>query len=239
MPTPECERRLAASSRRRRGEGKLWRKETRGRSIPGRGAAADGRMSRAGRDVSNPSLTAVDQQLLQKAAELHRPLARASAVARGNALGYAAFGALSLLVALVGLDPLGLAISALVTGVGVVQLRAAPRLRQGDPTAPRVLARNELVLMAGILVYCLLQLTVLRTSGAELQARVGGTGDLGLDLAELTDWMTTTIYSAFLGTTLLYQGGLALYFLRRRPMLERYLAETPAWARSVVESLRV
>jgi len=189
--------------------------------------------------VSNPSLTAVDQQLLQKAAELHRPLARASAVARGNALGYAAFGALSLLVALVGLDPLGLAISALVTGVGVVQLRAAPRLRQGDPTAPRVLARNELVLMAGILVYCLLQLTVLRTSGAELQARVGGTGDLGLDLAELTDWMTTTIYSAFLGTTLLYQGGLALYFLRRRPMLERYLAETPAWARSVVESLRV
>jgi hypothetical protein len=193
----------------------------------------------AGRDVSTPSLTAADQQLLRTAAELHRPLARAAAVARGNALGYAAFGALSLLVALFGLDPLGLAISALVTGVGVLQRRAAPRLRQGDPVAPRVLARNELVLMAGILVYCLLQLTVLRTSGAELQARIGDTGDLGLDLAELTDWMTTTIYSAFLGTTLLYQGGLALYFLRRKPLLERYLAETPAWTRAVVESLRV
>lgn len=193
--------------------------------------------SGAGRDMSTHSMTAADQQALRAAAELHRPLARAAAVARSNALGYAAFGVLSLLVALLGLDVVGLAISALVTAVGILQLRAAPRLKHGDPAALRLLARNELVLMAGILVYCLLQLTLLRASGAELQEQIGDTSDLGLDLAELSDWLNTTIYSVFLGTTLLYQGGLALYFLRRKPLLERYLAEAPAWARATVEAL--
>ena len=37
-----------------------------------------------------------------------------------------------------------------------------------DGAAPTILARNELVLMAGILVFCVLKLTVMRPSGEEL-----------------------------------------------------------------------
>jgi hypothetical protein len=59
-----------------------------------------------------------------------------------------------------------------------------------------------------------------------------------VDIGELTDSLNTTIYFTFLAATLLYQGGLALYFLRRKPMVERYLAEAPDWARATVESLR-
>src|SRR5262249_11284577 len=131
-------------------------------------------------------MTASDKEALRLTAELHRRLARAAAVARNNALGYAVFGALTLLVALFGPDVLGLTIGAVVTGVGVAQLRAAPRLRHGDLAAPRALARNELALMGGIIGYCLLKLTLLRESGAELQAQVGDTSDLGLDIGELT-----------------------------------------------------
>lgn len=183
-------------------------------------------------------MTAADKEALHATAELHRPLARAAAMARSNALGYAVFGALTVLVALFGLDVLGLTIGAVVTGVGVAQLRAAPRLRHGDLATPRALARNELVLMGGILCYCLLKLTLLRESGADLEAQVGDISGLGLSLGELTDTLNTTMYSTFLVVTLLYQGGLALYFLRRRPIVERYLAATPDWARATVESLR-
>src|SRR6185295_5235817 len=123
-------------------------------------------------------------------------------------------------------------------GVGVAQLRAAPRLRHGDLAAPRALARNELMLMCGIIGYCLLKLTLLRESGADLQAEVDDTSGLDLSIGELIDSLNTTMYFAFLVVTLLYQGGLALYFLRRRPIVERYLAEAPDWARATVESLR-
>lgn len=207
------------------------------RSAGSTGGADRGNTQR-GLDVTTQSMTPADKQALRSTADLHRPLARAAAVARSNALGYAVFGALTLLVALFGPDVLGLAIGAVVTGVGVAQLRAAPRLRHGDPAAPRVLARNELVLMGGIIGYCLLKLTLLRESGADLQSQVGDTGDLDLGIGELIDSLNTTMYSAFLAVTLVYQGGLALYFLRRRPIVERYLVEAPDWARATVESLR-
>lgn len=186
-------------------------------------------------------MSAADQAALLRTAELHRGLARAAALARANATGYVIFGGLSMFVAAPGLDVLGLAIGALLTGIGVAQLRAAKRLQRAEATAPRALARNELVLMGGIVVYCLLQLTVFRTSGAELEKQVGAVGDLGLELDfdELADAVNTTMYCTFLLVTLAYQGGMALYFQRRARVVASYLAETPAWARETVESMRV
>ena len=182
-------------------------------------------------------LTDAQRTQLELALELHRPLARAANVARSNARGYALFGALTLIVAALGPDALGLAIGAVVTGVGVAQLRAVPRLRAADAEAPRAMARNELLLMGGIALYALLKLTLLRETGEELQAQVGDTSGLGLDIAELSRSLNTLVYSTVLAVTLLYQGGLALYFLRRRPALERYRAQAPEWARTTVESL--
>jgi len=187
-------------------------------------------------------MSAADQAALLRTAERHRGLARAAAVARANATGYVIFGGLSMFVAAPGLDVLGLLVGALVTGVGVAQLRAAARLQRAEARAPRALMRNELALMGGIVVYCVLQLTVLRTSSAELEKQVGSLGDLGLDmdmdLDELASAFTTTLYCAFLLVTLAYQGGMALYFRRRGPLVASYLAESPAWARATVESLR-
>ncbi|HZM01080.1 MAG TPA: hypothetical protein VFD43_12600 [Planctomycetota bacterium] len=174
---------------------------------------------------------------LELAAALHRPLARAAQLGRSNAWGYAIFGVLTLLLAALGPDPLALAVGAVVTGVGVAQLRAARRLRAADPRAPRAMARNELLLMGAIGLYALLKLTLLAETGEALRSSgVDATG-LGLDIEELARSLNTLVYSGVLAVTLLYQGGLALYFLRRRATLERYLAEAPEWARTTVESL--
>lgn len=187
-----------------------------------------------GRDLS-----AEQRAQLEQAVALHRPLARAAGLARSNARGYVLFGALTLVVAIAfGLDPLGLAIGAIVTGIGVAQLRAARRLAAADPSAPRALARNELLLMGAIAGYAVLKLTLLRETGEDLEAQLGDTGALGVDIAELAQSMNTLLYTTVLAVTLLYQGGLALYFLRRRPALERYLAQVPEWARTTVESLK-
>jgi len=188
--------------------------------------------------VTPEPTTLSNQAALRAAAELHRPLARAAAVARNNALGYVAFGALTLLLSAPRLDLPGIAIGAVLTGVGVAQLRTAPRLRRADPAAPGMLARNEAVLLVAIVIYCVLQLTVLRTSSAALGDQLADAGDVGVELDALLDSVNAAVYCIFLGVALVYQGGLALYFKRRRPALERYLAETPDWARATIEALR-
>ena len=143
-----------------------------------------------------------------------------------------------MLFGLPSLDLAGLAIGAILTTTGLVELRTSRRLARADPSAPKILARNELVLMAGILVYCVLQLTVLRESGEELAARLGGTSGLGIDVAAMTESLNEVIYLTFIAVTLLYQGGMARYFLRRRAMIAAYLQECPEWARRVVAEIR-
>jgi len=67
---------------------------------------------------------------------------------------------------------------------------------------------------------------------------LGDTSALGIDVAALTDSVNAIIYSTFIAVTLLYQGGLVRYFLRRRPMIDAYLRECPEWARRVVVEVR-
>lgn len=178
-----------------------------------------------------------DQDLLQRAVALHRPIARAASLARRNGLSLLVFGVLSVLVSLIGFDPFGLAIGAVLTWTGLVEYRTSRRLARADLLAPRMLARNELALMAGILVYCVLKLTVLRESGDELSEQLSIASGMDIDLAELTDSLNTLIYTTFSVVTVFYQGGLARYFMRRRAMIESYLRESPEWARRTIAEL--
>ncbi|TDJ78900.1 MAG: hypothetical protein E2O39_01295 [Planctomycetota bacterium] len=188
--------------------------------------------------MSSRTMSTEEHEQLHRAAELLRPIARAAALGRKNGLGLLIFGVLGVLLSLPGLDAADFAIGAILTTTGLVEVRASRRLARADPAAPGLLARNELLLMAGILVYCMLQLTVLRASGDELAELLGDTSALGIDVAALTDSVNAIIYSTFIAVTLLYQGGLVRYFLRRRPMIDAYLRECPEWARRVVVEVR-
>jgi hypothetical protein len=174
---------------------------------------------------------------LQAAAALHRGLARAAALARGNGLFYAACGAITLLIALLQLDWIDVILGAIASAVGAAQVRAAARLRRAEPSAPGALARNELVLLGAIGAYCALELAGLGPSAADWEAQLDEAAGMELGLGELAESLATTTYATLLAVALLYQGGLALYFLRRRPLLERYVREAPAWARAVIEAL--
>ena len=187
--------------------------------------------------MTNPSTPAADREALRFAAELHGKLARAARVARLNGFGYALFGVLSSVLALPGPDGLGLVLGAALIAVGVAQVRGAPRLARGESSAARHLARNELVLMVVLVLYCLFQL-IPGGPGDELRDQIGNPAGMGPELVELADVVHRSLYTGFLCLTLLYQGGLALWFSRVRPLAERYLSEAPEWARETVESLR-
>ena len=187
----------------------------------------------AGRAPST-SMNAEEHAQLERAAELVRPLARAASLARSNGAGLLVFGVVGVLFSLSGRYPADLALGVLLAVSGFVELRTARRLARADPSAPRILAANELLLMAGILAYCTLRLADPPASGEDPAGQLGALGIAGDDLAALTESLSRLIYLSCAGITLLYQGGLALYFLRRRARIESYLTECPEWARRVV-----
>jgi hypothetical protein len=178
-----------------------------------------------------------EHEQLRQAAKLYRPIASAASLGRKNGLSLLIFGGISVLLSLSELDPVGFSIGAILTATGLVEFRISPRLTDADPSAPRILARNEVVLMACILTFCLLKLTVLRESGEALNELLGNTDTLGFDVTELSNSMNTLVYGVFIGVTLLYQGGMARYFLRCRPKIDTYLQECPEWARRIVAEL--
>jgi len=184
--------------------------------------------------MGSGTMSTEEREELRRAAAMVRPIARAAAVGRRNGTSLLVFGVLGGILGLPGLDPTSLAVAALLIATGSIELRTSRRLACADPAAPWILARNELVLMAGIVVFCVLELTVLREDPEELASRLGGTAALGIDVSALASSMNTLIYSTSIAVTLLYQGGMARYFLRRRVRIEAYLRECPEWARQVV-----
>ena len=177
--------------------------------------------------------------MLRIAAELHRPLARAAKRADFNGKLLAFCGGLSLAVTLLLVDPVGIALSVIVTAAGVFEVRQGRRLAAADDHAPLWLCRNELVLGAVLSLFWILNLTVWRDMGAELSRQLGGAGleDMGIDVEGWYESLSLLTYSTLLAATFLYQGGMARYFLKQREPLERYLDEVEPWAREVMQTI--
>ena len=95
-------------------------------------------------------MSAEDRAWLPRAAELHRPLARAAKLGMGNGMGYAVFGGLSLVFALPGWDMIGLILGAVLLGVGLYERTQSKRLLQADIAALLRLAGGELLLLGAI-----------------------------------------------------------------------------------------
>lgn len=175
-----------------------------------------------------------DKIVLEQAAALRAPLARAARLGRANSVGYALFGALTL--ALGGLADVPTALlGACLLAVGLRGHRGAARLAAGDASAPPSLARNEGVLLLAIVAYSVFQLTVPHeSSDAELEMLAEAAG---VDLSGLVEAVRGVVYGGVIAASLAYQGGMALYFRRRRPLAERYERDVPSWARDILAKL--
>jgi hypothetical protein len=182
-------------------------------------------------------MSAEDRAELVETAKRLEPLKRAARLGRANGLGYVVFGALSLLLS-VSSNPdwTGVLIGMVLIGAGVVEHSQAKRLGEGDPTAPTRMAQAEFALLGAILLGGVIKLVFSSSASAELRTATGEWPGLGLDVDDLVDSATRLVYAVVMAVSILYQGGMGRYFLKRRNDVEIYLG-APDWARSLAQSM--
>ena len=165
-------------------------------------------------------------------------LARVLLVARFEGLTVLMLaGGIALLSAMFG-DWYGAIVGSLVAGAGAVELHGAGLLRSGEVRGLNWLVRSQLLLATIILVYAAIQLLTLHFLGLkglfsvsfmdELPATAQGAGMSVKDLGLMMVHVTQVFYAVLAGLTLLYQGGMARYYSRRREMIRQALEQAGA-----------
>ena len=155
------------------------------------------------------------------------------------------FGLLSAMSA----DWLGACVGALVAGAGAVELHGGSLLRQGRARGMNWLVRAELLLLNTVLLYVAVKLVTFRPPptfdalfSPDMRAALA---EKGLSLAQVKDQLYSAsgynekdllvlyvkffrgVYALVAVLTLLFQGGMALYFHRRRKIVSVALGEPP------------
>lgn len=183
---------------------------------------------------ADPTLTPERRAALEDARQRAKGIVSAARVAAFNGWTVGAFAALTLLFGFT--SPV---LIALGIGMGIVarnELRGRRLLRAFDPQGPRLLVRNQLGFMALVVAYCTWSLVFIYThpdpEWAQLQELAG------FDAGFMQDLFAAG-YGAAILLTVLFVGLNARYYARRTAMLERYLAETPAWVVEMQRTARV
>jgi hypothetical protein len=135
-------------------------------------------------------------------------------------------GVFALLSALAG-DFVGAVIGLLVAGAGAIELHGTTLLHHGEARGMNWLVGSQLFLLLTILGYCALRLT--HPSFGPLRAAVTDDMKISLEAAGYTPdsfirLVYNLTYAAVAIVTFFYQGGMAVYYHRRRGPVARALA---------------
>lgn len=136
-------------------------------------------------------------------------------------------GVFALISAMAG-DFVGAVVGLLVAGAGAVELHGATLLEHCEPRGMRWLVGSQIFLLATVVAYCGLRL--LHPVLDPLQAAVTDEMKVSLEAAgwkqeEFIRFVYNTTYYLVGAVTVFYQGGMAIYYLRRREPVARALAE--------------
>jgi hypothetical protein len=191
-------------------------------------------------DISNliqpaGSLSTEQIQQIQTARQSNGKIRRAIFTAKFDGWTIGIFGVITLLVAFGGAGLTTLLAGLVMTLVGFVELRAAGMLSRLQENALKILAWNQVGFAILLILYALWGIygeasgKAAAARSAEMSSLVGG-ADLGIgDLGPTISQFMYLFYGLIILEGLLVQGGMALYYIRRKEPLRVYLAETPPW----------
>ena len=174
--------------------------------------------------MPNPALSSAEKSLQ-----------RILTISRLNGWSVIVIAALGSLLALAIGDLLSVLIGLLVLAAGLMEVRGHRQLQQRDPAGLTLLVRSQLFLLAVMLVYCAGRLgsfdadTALASLTPDMEIILA---EAGLDKSSLLPLVRTAffaLYSAVAAITLIYQGGLAMFYRSKiKPVTEALTAPPPA-----------
>ena len=184
-------------------------------------------------NLASPAVTPASPAHLEQIAAARkrgRSIQRCASVASLSGWTIAIFGALTVVTSIGSL--IGMALGVGMCLLSHFEFRGAKEIRRLDPTAPKRLARNQLILGALILIYSVGSLWVALTQPSELEKSLGNEAQLNSMVGSIRDFERTA-YIALYGTMIVAAvigcGGTALYYARRKHLIETYVQETPHW----------
>ena len=121
----------------------------------------------------------------------------------------------------------GVIVGLLVLAAGIMELRARRQLLRRDATGMQKLVRAQLLLLAVIMVYCASRLgsydqeSMLGNLTPDMKAMLK---ESGVEVAEIVPLVRLTFFATYgllAVLTLIFQGGLLLYYRRQDPARHR------------------
>ncbi|HVZ66263.1 MAG TPA: hypothetical protein VG936_16985 [Lacunisphaera sp.] len=165
-----------------------------------------------------------------------KALRRVLKVSRANGWSVVVVASLGILLALLLGDLSSVFIGALVAFAGGMEVRGNKKLRRRDADGLKLLVRSQLFLLTVILVYCAMRLgsfdadTVMGSLTPDMEALLKESGIQRADILPLVRLAFYTLYFTLAVVSLLYQGGMALYYRAKSRRVREALAAPPAVA---------
>jgi hypothetical protein len=155
---------------------------------------------------------------------LHRVLR----VANLDGLSVLAIAGILALAAAAGGDYAGAAIGLLVAAAGAIELHGAGLVRAGETRGMNWVVASQPYLLAVLLGYCALRLTnfdMTMLQGALTDEMRETIREAGYRVDQFLRLVYNLTYGTLAVATLIYQGGMTIYYLRRRAAVEAALEE--------------
>ncbi len=175
-------------------------------------------------DAPSP-LTPEQQQELRDAKERAASFLGAAKVAAFNGWTIGFFAAVSIVFGLFSL-------TGLIVGIGLAvvarnEIVGRRRIRDLDVGGLELLWRNQVGLMALVILYCVW--SMYRAVSAPDPQIAEMSEILGGDTGDLIQSLTLTLYGVVIAATAVFQGLNARYYFVRIARMREYVSRTPAW----------
>ncbi|MCX5653430.1 MAG: hypothetical protein NTY65_02095 [Planctomycetota bacterium] len=183
--------------------------------------------------------------LVQEAARAYKPIKRTAYIALGSAMTTLVIGTSAVAFTLFWPSFSGVMITVGVCAVGAVEFAGYRKMRQADLSAARWLGKNQLAFIGLIVLYCAIQMLTFSAEeiraaamSPEFRAQLGAMPDMEREIdRNIEQWaplVTYGFYSLVIVLSVLFQGGLALYYFTRQKFLDAFQRGTPPWVRRLL-----
>lgn len=162
-----------------------------------------------------------------------KALQRVLGLSRLNGWGVVLVSGLGTLVALALGDWLSTGLGLLVAAFGGLEVHGNRLLQKRDPAGMKWLVRSQLLVLALILAYCSSRLgsfdgeTALANLTPDMEAVLKESGLNRADILALVHQMFIALYAGVALASLVYQGGLALYYRSKTRLVTAALTSPP------------